>query len=117
MSYKLDGNTIYLTRGDSLFLQVSMTRNGEQYTPVAGDSIRFALKRNVLNPNQSDFVDTTPIILKSIPYDTLMLQLDPSDTSALPFGTYVYDIEITFSDGRVDTFITDSKFIITREVH
>ena len=35
----------------------------------------------------------------------------------LPFDTYVYDIEIKFKDGAVDTFIDKATFKITEEVH
>jgi uncharacterized membrane protein YkoI len=47
----------------------------------------------------------------------MILELEPSDTKILDFGSYVYDIEITFKDGTVDTFITEANFKITPEVH
>lgn len=115
--YKVEGTTIYLTRGDSLFLQLSLRKHRAPYTPDSADVIRFALKRNILNPNRSDFIDSTPLISKTIPNDTLVLELEPSDTKNLGFGEYVYDIEITFANGDVDTFIADAKFVLTREVH
>ena len=115
--YKVEGTTIYLTRGDSLFLQLSLRKQRAPYTPAASDIITFALKRNALNPNRTDFVDTTPIIQKTIPNDTLLLHLAPEDTQSLGFGEYVYDIELEDANGDKDTFIADAKFVLTREVH
>jgi hypothetical protein len=47
----------------------------------------------------------------------MILELDPEDTKPLPFGSYTYDIEITFANGIVDTFICEARFILTPEVH
>lgn len=46
MSYNITGTTITLTRGDTFEALVSATkRDGTQYIPVAGDTIRFALSK------------------------------------------------------------------------
>lgn len=117
MSCKIDGTTIALTRGDTLAVQVVIKRDGEPYSPEDGDQVRFALKHNKLKSDKSGYIDDDPLIVKDIPIDTLVLQLDPEDTRDLAFGTYVYDIEITFADGAVDTFIAKAKFKLTEEVH
>lgn len=114
--YSINGTTISLTRGDTMLVQVGMTRDGTAYTPVEGDTVRFALKSG-LNSTGKDMKESTPLILKDIPINTMILRLDPEDTKPLSFGDYVYDIEITFSDGMVDTFIANSKFKLTPEVH
>lgn len=116
MSSTIKGTSITLTRGDTLRVKINITLDGEEYTPVNGDTIRFAVKHPVLNSKQTEYKDTTPLILKDIPYDTLILELEPSDTKSLGFGTYVYDIQITFADGSVDTFITQAVFKLTPEV-
>lgn len=116
MSYNINGTTINLTRGDTLLVQLAITKNGEEYTPLPGDSIRFALKNNKFNATKTDYEDEHPLISKVIPANTLILRLDPEDTKSLNFGEYVYDIQITFADGIVDTFITNAKFKITPEV-
>ena len=119
MGYSISGYKIQLTRGDSLYCTVGMTREGAPYTPQEGDVVRFALKRDKLTTNGSyvDYSDEEPLILKTIPNDTLVLHLEPEDTKDLKFGTYVYDIEITFANGDVDTFIQAAPFIIDKEVH
>ncbi len=117
MAYSVDGTTIRLTRGDSLILQVVIVRNDEIYVPQQGDTVTFALKRNIMNPERTRYLDRKPLIFKNIPIDTLKLQLNSEDTKFLDFGNYVYDIEIVFADGFVDTFIADAIFILTPEVH
>lgn len=110
MSVFVNGNNITLTRGDSLILHVSMTRNDEPYTPSAGDSIRFALGRDKRGTSE-------PIILKNIDINDMTLRIDPEDTKTLSYGTYYYDIEYTSEEGYVDTFIGPSSFKLTEEVY
>ena len=115
--HKIKGNSIRLTRGDSLVIQLNIQRNGEEYTPAEGDVIRFALKHNTMKPDRSDYSDNEPLLVKVIPNDTKILTIMPNDTKGLAFGDYVYDMEITFEDGSVDTFIAEASFTITPEVH
>lgn len=106
--YRFDGNTIFLTRGDTLRALVSIKQNDDiDYTPVEGDVIRFALKRRELNAQKTEFLDKKPLVVKEIPKETLLLKLDPADTANLPFGVYKYDIQLTSANGDVDTFISD----------
>lgn len=106
---KIDKNNIYLTRGDSAAIQIYLEdTNGDPYTPVEGDEIRFALKRN--------YEDFRCLIKKPIPTDTLMLNLTSTETEKLDFGKYYYDIQLTRLDGTVDTFIDRALFISTEEV-
>lgn len=118
MSYSVKGTTITLTRGDTFIATITIKRkaSGEIYIPQEGDTVRFALKRNLMNSSKSNYIDKQPLIYKEIPIDTMILKIDPEDTKELLFGTYVYDIQITFSDGSVDTFITNATFRITPEV-
>lgn len=116
MSCEIKKQKIKMTRGDTLKIQISLYKNDEIYTPNEEDQIRFALKRNIINDDNSGYIDDEPLILKTVPNDTMILKLDPEDTKQLPFGTYVYDMQITFSDGSVDTFITPTEFELTPEV-
>lgn len=116
--FKIVGkDTIYHTRGDSLYLFVRMTNkdDGTDYVPQEGDEIRFALKREY-NDNE------IPLILKDIPYNTQILHLEPSDTKNLPYGKYVYDVQLTKPNGDVITFIPDdpeksAQFHCCKEVY
>ena len=110
MSHKISGTDITLTRGDSLFLQISLKKNGEPYTPAEGSRIRFAMKQSYKDP------DSEVLLEKQIPLDTLILEFEPQDTKPFPMGkTYVYDIELTDEHGHVDTFI-QGTFTIGKEV-
>lgn len=112
---EVNGNTITMTRGDTLRVKVGISVDGEEYIPVENDVVRFALKHETLNAKKTDFADANPLITKTIPGDTLILELEPNDTKRLGFGKYAYDIQITFSDGTVSTFISDS-LKLTKEV-
>lgn len=111
MSFKVKGNNmIYLTKGDTFRAVVSITNpDGSVYTPIEGDSVRFALKKSIDDSVQ-------PIITRNIPIDTMELVLNPEDTKNLDYGSYVYDIQLTKANGDVDTFITASKLKLTYEV-
>lgn len=99
---------IWVTRGDTLLSSLTlMLSNGAEYTPAENDSIRFAVKKR--------YGDSTPLINVAVPTDTMLLQVEPAQTKTLRFGTYVYDIEITYDDGVVDTFIS-GDLTLTEEV-
>lgn len=126
MSVEITDNAIKMTRGDTLRCRVTpyillKDEQGEvigkeDYTPVDGDVIRFAVKHTAMKGGKQ-YKDDTPIILKTVPNNTLLLELEPNDTKTLDFDTYVYDMEITYADGSVYTFIETKDFTITPEVH
>lgn len=109
MSYSVSGTTITLTRGDTFMADITINKQDDTpYTPVEGDSVRFAMK--------SSYEDAEPVLTKDIPIDSLKLILEPEDTKGLAFGQYVYDIQLTKASGEVDTFITKAKLKLTEEV-
>ena len=110
---KVKGTTVTHTRGDTANLLVTIMKElpdgtKEPYIPEEGDEVRFALSDH--------YDDDNPLILKDIPIDTMVLHLDPEDTEPIEFGEYVYDIQLTTSDGYVDTFIERAKWKLTEEV-
>ena len=105
--FKIINNKIQLTRGDTFRATLDITDSeGNTFNPSSGDVIRFAMKKQ--------YSDDDPLIKKII--QNGLLQLDPQDTSGLPFGDYVYDIEITYANGDVDTFIERCRLKLTEEV-
>ena len=109
MSYSVKKTTITLTRGDTFRATITLTdADGELYFPVEGETVQFAVKKT--------YEDEECLILKDIPIDTLELIIEPEDTKDLPFGNYVYDMQITRLNGDVDTFITKASLILTEEV-
>ena len=108
--FKINGNKITLTRGDSFYAVVSLIESttGHAYTPEEGDVVKFGMKKSPF--------DTACLITKTLPNDTLLLYLSPEDTASLQFGAYVYDIEITFANGDKQTFINNEPFTLAVEV-
>ena len=107
MLYIDEDQNIELTRGDTGLFTISLVDNNNvPYVPHAGDSLRFAMSKNY---------GTEILINKTIPIDTLTLELEPSDTKELKFGSYVYDIQLTTAGNRVATIIM-GKFTVTKEV-
>lgn len=114
--YSIKGTTITLTRGDTLVIDITLKRGSSTYTPTGLDKVRFALKDPEMNPRKTAWVNDEVLILKDIPISTMQLKLNPEDTKELDFGQYKYDIQITFANGDVDTFIENAIFIINPEV-
>lgn len=101
--------TISLTRGDTLYARVKVQNVDDDDVELSvGDSVRFALKEDYDSPEALLTID--------IPYDTMILRIAPEDTKDLPFGDYVYDVEITFENGDVDTIIPRKIFHLLEEV-
>lgn len=99
---------IYMTRGDTLKASLSLLlRDGSEYVPTSSDTVRFAMKKR--------YKDAEPLVSVEIPHETMILQIDSDDTKDLRFGDYVYDIEITYADGVVDTFLA-GNLTLTEEV-
>lgn len=110
--YTVKKTSITLTRGDTFKAQISITdKDGNPYELQEGDTVRFAMKKSYND------ADEDVLIVKNIPTDTLILTLNPEDTKELPFGSYVYDIQLTSAVGEVDTFITKASLTLTEEVY
>ena len=109
MGYYVNNTTkeIELTRGDTLKVKIDVLINGETYIPRPEDSLRFAMK--------TTYNTSKLLVHKDIPIDTCILHLEPQDTKKLRFGDYVYDIQITFANGDVNTFIS-GRFRLKPEV-
>lgn len=106
---KVNGTTITMTRGDTLKVKLTLTEpTGEDYIPKEGDVIKVGVKNN--------YSDESCLIEKVLPNDTMILHLYPEDTKNLSFGSYVWDAQITFENGDVNTFIEKAKLKITEEV-
>ena len=106
---RISGTSITLTKGDTLKATITMLHpDGTVYTPAEDDEIKFAMKR--------EYSDSAPVVEKIIPHNTMLLKLEPADTSGLQVRKYVYDIQITYANGDVDTFIDRASLTLTEEV-
>lgn len=103
-----DDNSIELTRGDTARLSVDVTDDdGELYEVQSHDTLTLSIKKKVK--------DSEALVSKTIIGSTTF-HIEPKDTSGLPFGKYVYDVQITTAEGDVYTVITPSEFKIAEEV-
>lgn len=113
MASRIEGTTIWLTRGDSLSAQVSITEpDGSAWEPSAGDVVRFKAVR-CYPPRHGE---GEALIEKVLDNSDLLLELAPADTEPLRCGEYKYDVQVTYADGRVDTVIDRASLRITEEV-
>ena len=105
-----------IIRGDSDSLKIQLREKNDAGAWInkplgAGDTVYFTVKKSYLDEKKliqkviTEFVDGKAII-----------QFVPNDTKGIAFGTYVYDIQITFADGTVKTIVPPSRFEIMPEV-
>lgn len=100
-----DENEIYLTRGDSADFKINVyTVGGNEYQLKDTDVIKFTVKKST--------TDTQSIIQKT----GNVIRIDPTDTKNLSYGEYVYDVQLNFDNGDVDTIIEPTRFYVTEEV-
>lgn len=105
--FKVNGNNISMIRGDSGVFTITITdTNGSPVELTEGDVLTFTLRRATRNPT---------IILQKIIVGG-ELNIKPSDTKGLTFGSYVYDVELKRADGYVDTVIPPHEFLLLEEV-
>ena len=107
---KINGNDITLTRGDSMRILLSLNKDGAIFTPSENDIIKFGVSK--VAKGKSGYV---LLISKTIDNATLLISLDPRDTETLDYGTYKYDLQITYENGDIDTFL-EGRFNLTEEV-
>ena len=104
---KIEGTTIYMTRGDDAEIQIDITDlSGEKYVLKDGDVLKLTVKKTVKE------YDTAFEVVADA--DGLFT-ISASDTKSLEFGKYVYDVQLT-SDGKIQTVVPCSNFMIEAEV-
>lgn len=106
---KVSSKKIYLTRGDTAFLEISLlNESGEPYVPEVGDDIIFRLKQS----------PTSKVILieKHIDPESMILEFEEDDTKNMKFATYKYEIELVTANGYHFTVIESTDFEIGVEL-
>lgn len=99
-----------IVRGDSADFDIYLpiyNDEGEvigEYDLEPGDTLLFTVKKNT----KTDDV----LIQKSGKHVSIL----PEDTEGLSYGKYVYDVQLTYSSGFVDTVILPHEFKINEEV-
>lgn len=107
-----DKFNIKMTRGDTFVRNIILTKNGETYTPEQGDIIRFAMSKVYKGKSGYEL-----ILEKVIDNNSLEWIIESEDTADLPYGKYVYDLQITYgATGYVETFANKKTLTLTEEV-
>lgn len=105
--FQAQNNNIVIIRGDSGAFTISIAdTNGSPVELTDSDVLTFTLRRTPRSP--------TIVLQKTITDGTLTI--NPSDTQDMPFGSYVYDVELKRADGYTDTIIPPHEFLLLEEV-
>lgn len=108
----VDGNNIKMIRGDSETISISFVgKDGKPMSFSEEDIMYFTVKRSVNTKRIA-----IQKIIRDFPNGELRIDIEPSDTSDLAYGDYVYDIQFNKHDGTVKTIIPPSAFVIGGEV-
>ena len=108
MSFTINGQKIFLTRGDSAIFSVTLRMDGELYEMQEGDRMDFGIKQDV--------EDTECAVYKTSYTNPAVFEINPADTSSLEFGNYKYDVQFVAANGFTQTFIGPATFKLGKEV-
>lgn len=109
----IKGNDISMIRGDSETIEVSCyTPNGEKIPFVLGDKLYMTVKESVYTEEKM----FQKLVVFFTPEGDAQIEILPTDTRDMSFDTYVYDVQIIKTDGKVSTIIPPSKFTVMGEV-
>ena len=104
--YRVVNNNISIIRGDSATITLSITdSNGDPYTILPTDVVTMMVRQT-----------PTSDVVMSKTFTDATLSIAPADTSSLPCGNYVYDVQLVHQDGWTDTIIPVHQFIVLPEV-
>ena len=108
---KIEGTNLYMIRGDTESISISCKKEGESYLDN-GDTLYFTVKKST---KTKDIL--LQKIIKAFTEDNrAIIEIEPSDTKNLEFGSYRYDIQLTKFNGEVKTIVIPSNFVIEGEV-
>jgi hypothetical protein len=101
-----ENNNIWLTRGDSAVITLTVTENGTPYD-YSEDLTQFTVKRNTV---------TEDVIIQKT-FTGNSIALEPNDTKDLYYQDLKFDVQLITPEGEVHTVITPHDFILTEEVN
>lgn len=109
MLYIESNNVIRLTRGDTAKLTVPIENDldNSSYVMDEQDTLTFTIKKSVKD-NEN--------LVQKVVTGSNNFHIKPEDTDSLPFGKYVYDVQLTTAGGDVYTVIEPTSFEILSEV-
>lgn len=109
MLYIEKDGSIKLTRGDTARITVNIYNDieKEDYEMIFSDTLRLTVKKSYKDREYA---------LQKVSIGSNRFYIRPEDTNTLPFGKYVYDVELTTDNGDVYTVIEPSPFELLKEV-
>lgn len=109
MLYIESNNVIRLTRGDTAKLTVPIENDldNSSYVMDELDTLTFTIKKSVKDNGN---------LVQKVVTGSNNFHIKPEDTNSLPFGKYVYDVQLTTAGGDVYTVIEPTSFEILSEV-
>lgn len=108
----VDGNNLKMTRGDSETISISFVDKDKVPVVFSKEDIMYFTVKKSINTKRIAIQK----IIRDFPNGELKIDIEPSDTSGLTFGDYVYDIQFNKHDGTVKTIVPPSDFVIGGEV-
>ena len=109
----VDGTNMRMTRGDSeTFTVLCKNPDGSPHPFERGDTVYFTVK---WSPNADEKL-MQKIVTDFGGKGEAVIEITPEDTKALNFGTYKYDVQLTYASGRVTTIIPPSSFRVMEEI-
>ena len=93
--FKIDSDIVYLTRGDSAVMSVTLTDDsGAAYTMQDGDTLTLTVR-------ETPSADADIVI--QVVSATTDITISPEDTEDAEVGQYSADVQLTTSDGHIYT--------------
>lgn len=99
-----ENNNILLTRGDSAELELTVKDEDNNDYDYSNDVVKFGVKRSAL--------DKTEPMLKKTFDENGKIYFAPEDTENMEFGDYLYDVEISHTEGEGEEAVTTVTTVI-----
>jgi hypothetical protein len=108
---KFNGTDMQMVTGDSETINISVFDGNTQIILDTGDTVYFSVK---VNSRQDGYIIQK--IITTFTEGNAVIEIEPADTSSLFAGTYLYDIQLTQTDGTVSTVVQPSKLVLIKGV-
>lgn len=117
-----DDGSYSIIRGDADTIVVKLFEDTEQktpYNPVAADVIDFTVKKSTEESMATAKVKkSTKDGSITVTDNAVTIPIKPADTESLEYGTYKFDVQITFGGDKekIKTVVGPLDFNVTEEV-
>lgn len=102
-----EDGVISLTRGDTAYLSLNLTNNGEPYEFKDGDTVTLTVKKN--------YDEEENYLFQKVVAGGDTIVIEPQDTKPYDYGSYIYDVQVNTAIGEVFTVVGPNRFKLTKE--